>query len=75
MVTLENASCLLCCRELNFDSPRVGGACRLDGVDPELVGEVLQALQGFLVGFVVVSHAFRVTGELRPLQKLIQSQR
>lgn len=38
------------------NSPRVGGARRLDGVDPQLVGDVLKPLQGFLIGFVVARH-------------------
>lgn len=40
------------------NSPGVGGACRLDGVDPELVSDVFQPLQGLLVGFVVACHGF-----------------
>lgn len=36
--------------------PRVGGTCCFDGVDPELVGDISKSLQGFLIGFVVVSH-------------------
>lgn len=38
--------------------PRVGGTCCFDGVDPELVGDISQSLQGFLIGFVVVGHVF-----------------
>lgn len=40
--------------------PGVGGARRLDGVDPELVGDVFQPLQSLLVGFVVARHGFGV---------------
>lgn len=38
--------------------PRVGGTCCFDGVDPELVGDIFQPLQGFLIGLVVVVHIF-----------------
>ena len=31
-------------------------SCRLDGVDPEPVGKVLERLYGLLVGFVIVLH-------------------
>lgn len=41
-----------------MDLPRVRGACCLDGVDPELVSDVFQPLQGFFIGLVVASHAF-----------------
>lgn len=53
------------------DLPRVWGACCLNGVDPELVGEVFETLQGFLVGFVVAAHACLVFGDLCRLKKWI----
>lgn len=40
------------------DLPRVRGARSFDGVDPELVSNILQPLQGLLVGFVVAAHGF-----------------
>lgn len=40
-------------------------------MDPELVGEVFETLQGFLVGFVVAAHACLVLGDLCRLKKLI----
>lgn len=38
--------------------PGVGRRRSYDRVDPEFVSGVFQSLQGLLVGFVVVSHAF-----------------
>lgn len=35
----------------------------LDGVNPELVGDVFQGLQGFLVGFVI-AHVSAVCDEM-----------
>lgn len=37
-------------------SPAARCSCRLDGVDPEAVGDVPQCLQCLLVGFVVILH-------------------
>lgn len=48
---------MLLIRTLN-GLPRVGGTCCFDGVDPELVGDISQSLQGFLVGFMVAGHIF-----------------
>lgn len=36
--------------------PAARCGCRLDGVDPEPSGDVLERLQGLLVRFVVVLH-------------------
>lgn len=53
--------------------PRVRGACSVDGVDPQLVGDVSQPLQGFLVGFVVARHGFwSLSSQSFTLEKLIQ---
>lgn len=53
--------------------PGVRGACSIDGVDPQLVGDVSQPLQGFLVGFVVARHGFwSLSSQSFTLEKLIQ---
>lgn len=51
--------------------PRVRGTCCFDGVDPELVGDISQSLQGFLIGFVVVSHDVWIDLKLRQTEEVL----
>lgn len=39
-----------------IDSPRLASLRGLDGMDSELVGNVLQLLNGFGLGFVIMRH-------------------
>lgn len=55
--------------------PWVRGACCLDGVDPELVSDVLQSLQSLFIGFVVASHGLRTYGRLLQVVVVVNSVR
>lgn len=55
--------------------PWVRGACCLDGVDPELVSDVLQSLQSLFIGFVVASHGLWTYGRLLQVVIVVKSMR